>query len=132
MIIKVSVIIVFIILVSMVFLIGSCLLISPAGLIQLTPEEFQKHIDEEDVFLVDVHTPEQTHLEGTDYLIPFNKIKENLEKFPEDKNTPIYLYCKTGHMANVAARTLLEEGYTTVYNMADGMVSWEKWNLSLQ
>ena len=107
----------------------SCILISPSELIQLEPEEFQQEIQVESAFVVDVHIPEQIHIEGTDLFIAFNTIKENLDKFPEDKNTPIFLYCRTGHMANIAARDLLEEGYKNIYNLDGGTAALEKANL---
>ncbi len=107
----------------------SCILISPSELIQLEPEEFQKEIQKENAFVVDVHTPEQVHIIGTDLFIAYNTVKENLDKFPEDKNTPIFLYCRAGPMANIAARDLLEEGYKNIYNLDGGTAAWEKANL---
>ena len=102
------------------------LAIPPEGLNILPAEEFNAAISKEDVLLIDVHTPEQAHIKGTDHLIPHNDIDQHLAKFPSDPSTPIYLYCKTGHMVNVAARTLFSEGYTNVYNLEGGTRAWEK------
>ena len=109
-----------------VLLLNSCLLVAPAKLAQLSPSEFGERITGKDAFIVDVHIPEQEHLNGTDLFIPYNRIKQHIGDFPSDKNTPIYLYCKSGHMANVAARVLLENGYTRLYNLNGGTDAWKK------
>ena len=108
------------------------LFIPPEGLNVLPAQDFNAAISKGDVLLVDVHTPEQTHIKGTDHLVPHKKVAEHLEKFPSDKSTPIYLYCKTGHMGNVAARTLFSQGYTNVYNLEGGTKAWKEAGLSLE
>ena len=100
------------------------LFIPPDGLNVLPAKEFNAAISKGDVLLVDVHTPEQAHIKGTDHLIPHDKVAEHLDEFPSDKSTPVYLYCKTGHMVNVAARTLFSQGYTNVYNLEGGTKAW--------
>ena len=102
------------------------LFLPPEGLNVLPAQEFDAAISKGDVLLVDVHTPKQAHIKGTDHLLPHKNIAEHLEKFPSDKATPIYLYCKTGHMVNVAARTLLSQGYTNVYNLEGGTEAWKE------
>ena len=79
---------------------------------------------ENNVLLVDVHIPEQRHIEGTDLFAPFYKVDNYQEHLPTDKDTPIYLYCKSGPMANWAARTLFDMGYTNIYNLQGGMDAW--------
>jgi rhodanese-related sulfurtransferase len=102
------------------------LFIPPDGLNVLPAKDFNAAISKGDVLLIDVHTPEQAHIKGTDHLIPHKKLAEHLEKFPSDKSLPVYLYCKTGHMVNVAARTLFSQGYTNVYNLEGGTKAWGK------
>ena len=74
----------------------------------------------------DVHIPEQHHIRGTDAQVTFFKIKENIDQFPQEKTTPIYLYCKSGPMANWAARTLFDLGYKRVYNLTGGVQAWKQ------
>ncbi len=102
------------------------LFLPPDGLTVLPASEFSDAVTQKDVLLIDVHTPEQAHIQGTDHLIPHTEMASHLDKFPSDKSTPIYLYCKTGHMVNVAARTLLSEGYTNVYNLEGGAEAWKE------
>ena len=119
-----------------VFFLSSCsfiqLFVPPKELNILPAKDFDAAVSKDDILLVDVHTPQQPHIKGTDHLIPHNAIGDHLEKFPSDKSTPIYLYCKTGHMVNVAARTLLSEGYTNVYNLEGGTEAWKKAGLPVE
>ena len=39
---------------------------------------------------------------------------------PEDKNTPIYVYCYTGDRSSVIAQKLIDLGYKNVFNALDG------------
>lgn len=87
----------------------------------ISPNDLDKILATRNVFLVDVHTPLQKHLEGTDLVIPYNKIKENLNKFPKDKNAEIIVYCKSGRMSIEASDALLKAGYTRVYNLSGGL-----------
>ncbi|MGR9115817.1 MAG: rhodanese-like domain-containing protein [Gammaproteobacteria bacterium] len=90
----------------------------------ITATELNRLMQYEDIFLVDVHTPEQRHIKGTDLFIPYNEIEQNKDKFPEDKNTPIYLYCEGGPMGNAASRSLYELGYRNLTNLEGGARAW--------
>lgn len=92
----------------------------------ILPQEFDKILSNRKVFLVDVHIPEQKHLDGTDLVVPYNKIKENLNKFPKDKNAEIIVYCKSGRMSIDASNALLEAGYTRVYNLVGGLNAYRE------
>ncbi len=105
-------------------LITACLFAKPDELTMLTPQELHQIMQKKDVFLVDVHVPEQHHIKGTDLFVPFHKINKNLDKFPKDKRAPIYLYCKSGPMGNAAAKTLFESGYKKIYNLQGGKDAW--------
>jgi hypothetical protein len=61
---------------------------------------------------------------GTDHFIPYDEVGQHLASFPARRSTPIYLYCKSGRMVNVSARTLFEHGYTNVYNLGGGTQAW--------
>jgi len=105
-------------------LLSACLFAQPDKLTMLTPTELHQIMQKQDVFLVDVHVPEQRHIKGTDLFVPFHQIKKKLDKFPKDKRTPIYLYCKSGPMGNAAAKTLFESGYKEIYNLQGGKDAW--------
>ena len=46
----------------------------------ITSEELNQMLDSDaDIFLVDVHIPEQQHIKGTDAFMPYNEIENNLD-----------------------------------------------------
>ena len=88
----------------------------------ITPQELEAQIDE--VFLLDVHVPEQEHITGTDAVIPYNQLEENSDLLPSDKDEKIVVYCRSGSMSKEAAQTLLEMGYRNVENLESGRNGW--------
>lgn len=98
----------------------------------VTAADLNKLMQQQDIFLVDVHTPQQRHIKGTDLFIPYDEIEKYQDKLPKDKNTPIYLYCKSGPMANAAARSLHELGYSNLTNLEDGVNAWQKAGFAFQ
>lgn len=92
----------------------------------LTPAQLRDTLQNKDAFLVDVHTPQQKHIKGTDLFMPFNEVEKYQDKLPADKNTPIYLYCQGGPMGNAAAKTLHQLGYQNLFNLDGGADAWRK------
>lgn len=86
----------------------------------ISPQEFKHDLENKDFFLVDVHIPEQEHIEKTDAFIDHSKIEANLDKLPEDKNKKIVVYCRSGSMSLEASQKLIDLGYKNVYNLAGG------------
>ena len=92
----------------------------------MTTDKLNGQLKNKDFTLIDVHIPEQEHIKGTDAFIPYDKIENQLDKLPSDKNSKIVLYCRTGRMSEIAAEELAEKGYTNVYNVVGGKVEWDK------
>jgi rhodanese-related sulfurtransferase len=91
----------------------------------ISPETLKSYLDEEkDIFLVDVHIPEQKHIKNTDEFIPYNVIENYQSKLPEDKDTEIVVYCRSGNMSETASEKLVEMGYTNVKNLTGGTNLW--------
>lgn len=108
------------------FIVTACMFQKPDYVEVITSNELNQIMQNEDVFLVDVHTPRQKHIKGTDLFIPYNEIESYKDKLPEDKNTTIYLYCEGGPMGNAAARSLHELGYSHLINLKGGANAWRE------
>ncbi len=113
-------------LVIFTFIISGCSFQKPDYLKIISPAELNQVMQTEDIFLVDVHTPRQRHIKGTDLFIPYNKVEQHIDKLPKDKNSTIYLYCAGGPMGNSAARALHDLGYSNLSNLEGGAHAWEK------
>ena len=111
---------------GLIFALSGCMFKTPDYVKLVTAPELKRIMEQGDIFLVDVHIPEQRHIKGTDLFIPFNEIEKNKDRFPKDKSTPIYVYCEGGPMGNAAAKSLHELGYTNLSNLEGGAEAWKK------
>lgn len=74
--------------------------------------------------LINVHTPYEGEIPKTDISIPYDEIGAQFDRLPSDKHARVVLYCRSGHMSAIAARSLVTLGYTDVWNVVGGMVAW--------
>ena len=93
---------------------------------------FSKLAKDENNFLLDVHTPEQTHIPGTKKFIPFDQIAGNIGSLPADKNTNILVYCRSGSMSKIAAQKISELGYANVYDLKGGIDGYRESNVEVK
>lgn len=119
-------------LIAFIFIVTGCMFQKPDYLKAITATELNRIMQNKDIFLVDVHTPEQQHIKGTDIFIPYNEIEKYQDKLPKDKNTAIYLYCESGPMGNTAAKSLYELGYPNLINLEGGAKAWRKAGLDFE
>ncbi len=99
---------------------------------RVNSQEFGQLLEEEKAFVIDVHTPQQTHIPGTDAFIPFDQIQNNLSKLPQDKTTPILVYCRSGGMSSQASQEIAQLGYTNVYDLEGGTNAFKEQNVSVE
>jgi rhodanese-related sulfurtransferase len=103
---------------------GSYMNVPPSGLNQMLAAK--------DFVLINVHIPYAGELAQTDAFIPYTEIAQNLGRLPSDKNARIVLYCSSGHMSGIAANTLVQMGYTNIWNLDGGMIAWQSAGYPLQ
>lgn len=117
---------------AFVLILSGCMFQKPDYVKVITPAELNQIMQNKDIFLIDVHTPEQQHIKGTDLFIPYNEIEKYQDKLPKDKNTAIFLYCESGPMGNAAARSLHKLGYDNLTNLEGGAKAWRKAGLGFE
>ena len=83
-------------------------------------------LDNKDILLVNVHIPYAGEISGTDDFVTYNEIEANVSRFPADQAAKIVLYCQSGSMSAIAARTLVKAGYVNIWNLDGGMIAWER------
>jgi len=90
-----------------------CLFLSGCG--QNKMDEYKKIMSENEYVIIDVRTKEEydiSHIKDS-INIPYDRIDESLEI---DKETVIFVYCKSGNRSNYAYNVLINLGYT-VYDL---------------
>ncbi len=97
---------------------GSYVDVNPSGLASM--------LESEDFRLINVHVPYEGEIEATDSFIPWDGIEAELEGLPADISAKLVVYCRSGGMSAMAARTLVKLGYTDVWNLDGGMIAWEQ------
>lgn len=88
-----------------------------------------KELSNEKFFLLDVRTEEEFqagHLGFTGTLIPHDLLPSQADKLPQDKNMPVYCFCRSGQRSAGATRHLRSIGYRQAYNVAGGILEWVK------
>ncbi len=112
--------------------IGTPVSVSGGTYEDITPKMLNSLLAKKNFTLINVHTPFAGNISQTDLSIPYDQIDQNLDKLPAAKDAKIVLYCSSGHMSSIAAKKLVEMGYTNVWNLVGGMSAWQKAGLPLE
>ena len=90
----------------------------------ITPAQLKSMLENKDFLMVNVHIPYDGEIPNTDAFVPYTEIEQNLSKFPEDRGAKIVVYCRSGPMSTTAAKTLVSQGFTNIWNLDGGMRKW--------
>ncbi len=95
-------------------------------IIQISTAEFkEKSINQT---IIDIRTPQeykQGYIEGAVNINYFDSsFLDQVSKF--DKSKPIFIYCRSGNRTSSASKKLLKLGFTEVYDLQGGIISWAR------
>lgn len=93
--------------------------------IRINASEAKELIDTREVIIVDVRTLaefEEIRIDGS-ILVPDYEIAELAPEMLSDKDALILIYCRSGRRSELAARILIDMGYTDVYDFG-GIIDW--------
>lgn len=97
-----------------------------ATLEKISAAEAKEMIDSStNLIILDVRTQEEYeegHIEGA-ILIPDYEIKTKADEVLTDKNATILVYCRSGRRSALAAKTMSDLGYTSIYDFG-GILDW--------
>jgi len=91
--------------------------------VDITASRLADMLETKDFTLVNVHVPYDGEIASTDLFIPYDRIATRLDALPPPA-AKIVLYCRSGSMSAIAARSLVAAGYTNVWNLDGGMNAW--------
>lgn len=92
----------------------------------VTADELHTMLKNKDFVFINVHIPFAGNIANTDLSIPYDQIQQNLSQLPSNKDARIVLYCRSGHMSQIAAEELVTLGYTNIWNLKGGMADWQQ------
>lgn len=77
--------------------------------------------------MLDVRTSREYHLghiEGAILAVVSNNQGFVSKLSALDKNSPVYIYCRSGFRSKTAAQLLCESGFNLVYDLKGGYLTW--------
>lgn len=84
-------------------------------------------------FVLDVRTPgefAEGHVEGAT-LLPVQQLQARLGELASHRDEPVFIYCHSGNRSTVAAKLLVDAGFTNVMNLRRGVIEWKSAGLPL-
>jgi rhodanese-related sulfurtransferase len=105
-----------------------------SGVAQADTLETTRMINKENAVVLDVR--EDAEIQGGRILgarhIPLSKLAGRVKELEKHKNKPIVAVCRSGNRSVSACGVLKKQGFEKVYNLAGGMIAWEKAGLPVE
>ena len=95
---------------------------------EVSASEAAEFIANLDPLILDVRTSREYqsgHLANST-LIPVQEFQKRVGELVEHKNNPVFVYCRSGNRSTVAAKVLVDNGFTNVVNLRRGIADWRK------
>lgn len=90
-------------------------------------------LNQDETVVIDVRDPDkfaQGHIEGARQ-ISLVRLKEKLFELEPYKNSPVLVYCQQGTHSKEACKQLVAAGFTQVYSLDGGVITWQDQKLPL-
>jgi rhodanese-related sulfurtransferase len=94
------------------------------------PAGFATSLAQQGAIVINVHVPYDGEIDGTHLFMPFDEI--DAAALPEDRGTPLMVYCRSGSMSSTAVVALAALGYTNIVELDGGMNAWRAVGYSLR
>ncbi|HET7832071.1 MAG TPA: rhodanese-like domain-containing protein [Gallionella sp.] len=65
-------------------------------------------------------------------LISLGNLRDRVGELEKYRDQPIIVMCRSGNRSAMACAMLGKQGFTQVYNLAGGVIAWQKANLPLR
>lgn len=104
------------------------------GIREVNSAEALQLINHKSAIVLDVREPKEYdsgHVLNSK-LIPLGKLKERMGELEKYKEQPIVVVCRSGNRSGTACFLLGRQGFTQAYNLAGGILAWQKNNLPLE
>jgi rhodanese-related sulfurtransferase len=98
--------------------------LAPAKLGEISPQQLNADLASKDFKLIDVHTPNEGSIPGTDARIAYTNIAALVDFIGPDLDTKVVLTCLMGGMSKSAGNALVALGYRNVSELTGGMTAW--------
>lgn len=101
---------------------------------QLTPDEANQMIKEQDAIVLDVRNGGEVASGKVPHAlnIPLGTLEARLFELEPYRNKPIIVNCQLGGRSLSACQILKNHGFTDIYNLKGGIAAWLQSNLPVQ
>lgn len=97
-----------------------------SSIVQMSPKQADKLIQDSTVSILDVRTKEEYnagHIKGA-ILIPVQELQSRISEIDSLKNKKVLVYCRSGNRSKKALDILTQSGFSQLYHLEKGIKIW--------